>query len=284
MTQRRQMALRLETYAEVRAILAALKNMALAELHRLAELHAHQRIALQTAAQAAADFVGFYPPRPAQRLSRACVVIGSERGFCGDFNTALAKAARDREAAGERVLLVGARLSERAEQIGLRASVVGGASVSEELGVTLEGILGWIESAQRTVEGALRVNAVLQDPEQPRLLERRLMPLPLPRDDAGVPRRAQPPMLTLAPQDLLPALADQALMLALNEAFSVSLIAENRHRLELMEGALHRLDERSAALTRRMHAARQEDITQEIEVIMLSAQALDEDASSDAAL
>ena len=39
MSHRRKMVTRLETYAEVRAILAAMKNMALAELHRLAEVH-----------------------------------------------------------------------------------------------------------------------------------------------------------------------------------------------------------------------------------------------------
>ena len=66
--------------------------------------------------------------------------------------------------------------------------------------------------------------------------------------------------------------------------FSVSLIAENRRRLAHMEGALRRLDETTAVLGRRMHAARQEEITQEIEVIMLSAQALAEEVSARAAL
>lgn len=46
-----------------------------------------------------------------------------------------------------------------------------------------------------------------------------------------------------------------------------------------MEGALRRLDETAAVLGRRMNAFRQEEITQEIEIIMLSAQALAEEES-----
>jgi F-type H+-transporting ATPase subunit gamma len=287
MSARRKMAARLETYGEVRAILAAIKNMALAELHRLAGLHENQRRAMRTVERAAADFVAFHPPSRSEGVLQACIVVGSERGFCGEFNAALAQAASARHAHGERVLLVGSRLAERAAQVELTLEAVLGANVTEELAPTIERVLAWLEEVQRDAPGAVHVSALLQDPDAPHLLQRTLVPLPLSQAPAAAdaaPRTTDPPCLSLPPQDFLRALADQALMLSLHELFSVSLIAENRRRLEHMEGALRRLDETTAVLGRRMHAARQEDITQEIEVIMLSAQALAEEEAARSAL
>lgn len=284
MSARRKMAARLETYGEVRAILAAIKNMALAELHRLAGLHENQRRAMRTVERAAADFVAFYPPRDGEAALQACIVVGSERGFCGEFNAVLAQAASARHAHGERVLLVGTRLAERAAQLDLTLDSVPGANVTEELAPTIERVLAWLERTQDDATGGTtQVSALLQDPDATRLLRRTLVPLPLPAA-AAAPRPASAPQLNLPPRRFLRALADQALMLSLHEVFSVSLIAENRRRLAHMEGALRRLDETTAVLGRRLHAARQEEITQEIEVIMLSAQALSEEASARSAL
>lgn len=276
------MAARLETYAEVRAILSVMKNMALAELHRLAELHENQRHAMRTMERVAADFVTFFPPARVERALHACIVVGSERGFCGEFNAALAQAASARRAHGERVLLVGSRLADRCAEAHLEAEAVLGAQVAEELPPTLERVLAWLERTQReTPAGAVTVSALMQDPDATQLLERTLLPLPLPTrlPGAAAPTHPYPPQLNLASEVLLPALADQALLLSLDEVFSVSLIAENRRRLEHMEGALRRLDETAAVLGRRMNAFRQEEITQEIEIIMLSAQALAEEES-----
>ncbi|MDE3130989.1 MAG: F0F1 ATP synthase subunit gamma [Acidobacteriota bacterium] len=103
---------------------------------------------------------------------------------------------------------------------------------------------------------------------------------PLPVPDNPPRERGYPPRLTLPPARFFTALAEQALLMSLQGAFSLSLIAENRRRLEHMDSALHRLDETTAGLARRVNIYRQEEITQEIEVIMLSAQAL---AARDAA-
>jgi F-type H+-transporting ATPase subunit gamma len=116
------------------------------------------------------------------------------------------------------------------------------------------------------------VKAVYQDPEGSGPVTRVIAPLPLPDKPPQV--RGFPPRLTLTPPEFFGELLEQALLLALQEAFSVSLIAENRRRLEHMDGALRRLDDITAQLARRMNASRQEEITQEIEVIMLSAEAV----------
>jgi len=272
-TRRHQIAARLAGFREVRAILSAMKNIALMELRALAGLLEHQRRAMATIERAAADFLCFHPPPgEAAPAATVCIVIGSERGFCGEFNEAPEAEARAARARGERLLAVGARLAER---LGADdgEGMLAGANVAEELPMVLQQVAAQLVRVQRAAPaGPLHVKAVHQHPDGSGLVTKVIAPLPLPER----PTRPHPyaPRLTLAPQEFFAALVEQALLLSLQEAFSVSLIAENRRRLEQMEGALRRLDDITARLARRLNATRQEEITMEIEVIMLSAEAL----------
>ena len=273
MTRRHELGAKLGGFREVRAILSAMKNIALMELRALAGLLEHQRRAMATIERAAADFLCFYPPPgDAAPAATVCIVIGSERGFCGEFNEALEVEARAVRARGERLLAIGARLAERlgSDDPG---EAVDGANVAEELPVVLQHVAARLVSVQRAAgAGPLHVKAVHQHPDGTGLVSKIIAPLPLPER----PQRPHPyaPRLTLASQEFFAALLEQGLLLSLQEAFSVSLIAENRRRLEHMEGALRRLDDITARLARRLNASRQEEITEEIEVIMLSAEAL----------
>jgi len=272
-TRRHELGAKLGGFREVRAILSAMKNIALMELRALAGLLEHQRRAMATIERAAADFLCFYPPPgDAAPAATVCIVIGSERGFCGEFNEALEAEARAVRARGERLLVIGARLAERlgSDDPG---EAVAGANVAEELPAVLQHVAARLVSVQRAAgAGPLHVKAVHQHPDGTGLVSKIIAPLPLPER----PQRPHPyaPRLTLASQEFFAALLEQGLLLSLQEAFSVSLIAENRRRLEHMEGALRRLDDITARLARRLNASRQEEITEEIEVIMLSAEAL----------
>ena len=70
--------------------------------------------------------------------------------------------------------------------------------------------------------------------------------------------------------DLFSQLVDDYLYFALHEIAYMSLLAENNKRIQHMTGALLRLDERTGELTRQYHLHRQEEITEEIEVILLN--------------
>jgi len=256
----------------VRSLLSAMKNIALMELRALAGLVESQRRAMATIERAAADYLDFHPlpggPAPAGTV---CIVVGSERGFCGEFNAALEREARAATARGDLLLAVGARLGERLDPA--RPAALTGANVAEELPEVLERVAARLVELQRAAPGGpLRVRVVHQNPDGAGTLSRIIAPLPLPERRARA--RPFPPRLTLAPQEFFAGLLEQSLLLALQEAFSVSLIAENRRRLEHMDGALRRLDEITARIARRMNASRQEEITEEIEIIMLSVEAL----------
>ncbi|MDO8311527.1 MAG: F0F1 ATP synthase subunit gamma, partial [Sideroxyarcus sp.] len=72
----------------------------------------------------------------------------------------------------------------------------------------------------------------------------------------------------------LSQLTDQYLYAALHEVFYASLMAENRKRLEHMDSAIRLLEKDEARLRLRYNALRQEEIIEEIEIIMLSAEVL----------
>jgi F-type H+-transporting ATPase subunit gamma len=69
-------------------------------------------------------------------------------------------------------------------------------------------------------------------------------------------------------------LAEEYLYAALSAILCESLAAENDRRLRHMDDALRRLDEHIDALALKGSALRREEITEEIEVILLSADLL----------
>jgi F-type H+-transporting ATPase subunit gamma len=69
-------------------------------------------------------------------------------------------------------------------------------------------------------------------------------------------------------------LAEQYLFAALHALLYSSLMAENQRRIQHMDSAVRRLERTSAELWQRRNILRQEEITEEIEVIMLSVEAL----------
>jgi F-type H+-transporting ATPase subunit gamma len=69
-------------------------------------------------------------------------------------------------------------------------------------------------------------------------------------------------------------LAEQYLFAALHELLYSSLMAENQRRMQHIDSAVRRLERTSAELWQKRNILRQEEITEEIEVIMLSVEAL----------
>ena len=80
MSRRHQLELRLNAYAEVRAILSAMRNVALVELRKLGGQLEHQRRAMSTIERAAGDVMRFYaPPGPAPQQASG----QTHRSRCG---------------------------------------------------------------------------------------------------------------------------------------------------------------------------------------------------------
>ena len=271
MSRRTAVAARLHGLGQVREILGAMKNISLMEIRELSALLSHQRDAIQTIEMAAADFLLFHTPPLPVPIMRICVAVGTERGFCGDFNETLVAPALALRENGEQLLVVGGKLGDHLEAQAL--AILEGASIARELAGVLEGVAARLEHEQAAnIDAPLQVRVLYHDPETDAPVERVILPLPLPRTKP--PRHAFPPRLNLPPMQFMARLAEQAMLMSLQEVFASSLLAENRRRLEHMDNALRRLDRITEDLSRKLNAYRQEDITMEIETIMLSAQAI----------
>jgi F-type H+-transporting ATPase subunit gamma len=271
-SKRREVKARLSTLDEIDGIMVAMKNLALMETRRLATFLATQRRAVATIEGMAADFLSFYPPETSEhpRGPELFLLVGSERGFCGDFNEMVVAAWPQRMAKGGIVIAVGRRLEAKLRDDPRIAAFVDGSGVVEDVQPALLRLARTLDTL-RDQHGATGLQVMYHDDDAGCIVARRLLPLP------AAPARSQyshSPVLNLEPQAFMSGLAEQYLYAALHEVFYSSLMAENRKRLAHMDSAIRRLEKDEAQLRLRYNALRQEEIIEEIEVIMLSAEAL----------
>lgn len=266
---------RLATLDEIGGIMSAMKNLALLETHKLAVFLDTQRRALASIEAAAQDFLDFYSHIYAlpDAMPQTWIVIGSERGFCGDFNDALVQfLAASAPKEETKLLAVGSRLETKLNQDARIAAFVKSHSVVEEVQTTLLQLIETLKKIQQLEPKKFAIiKALYYDDESGNITLRQLLPLALSNQK---PADTYPPLLNFEPAQVLSHLTDQYLYAALHEVFYSSLIVENHMRLEHMNRAIHRLEKDIASLRLRYNRLRQEEIIEEIEIIMLSAEAL----------
>ncbi|GAB5605761.1 F0F1 ATP synthase subunit gamma [Sideroxyarcus sp. TK5] len=279
MSKRMLIQKHLGTLNDIGGIMGAMKNISLMETHKLARFLAHQHRVLAGIEAAAADFLAHYPEtgyRPEDAAPNIIVAIGSQRGFCGDFNESLAQAMRHHWQQGSpaSVLVVGRRLAAKLGREPRIAATLDAPSVAEEVQPVLQRLMDALgELHARAGENKLLTVSVIAHREgENQVGVRSILPAPDPGHTA--PRFAYPPMLNLAAAQFFAGLARHYLWAQMHDVFFSSLMAESRRRLQHMEGAMQRLEEKSGELQRKYNLLRQEEITEEIEIIMLSNEAL----------
>ncbi len=273
MSRRREIETRLKLLDEIREIMSSLKTLALLETRKLARFTAAQRSALEVVEAASADFAGHFPVAAWQPRCGAAVFIllGSERGFCGNYNEALV-AALGGALAGERrrtvVLAVGQRLAGRLPAGLPDVVTLPGADAAEQVEDALLRLLDAVGRCQAEL-GPVALTVLHHEPQQEGIRRRPLFPV-VPGEHPG--RRPGPaPALNLAPRRMFTELLDAYLYAALHVAFYAALAAENHRRMAHLQGAVEHLDRRRAEYALRRNALRQEEITEEIELILLHA-------------
>jgi F-type H+-transporting ATPase subunit gamma len=271
-SKRREVKARLSTLDEIDGIMVAMKNLALMETRRLATFLSTQRRAVATIEGMADDFLGFHGLEAEERLRgpELFLLVGSERGFCGDFNETVLDVWPQRMTEDAIAIAVGRRLEAKLRGDPRIAAFVDGPGVVEDVQPALLRLAKTLDTL-RGQHGATGLQVLYHDDEAGQIVARRLLPLPAP---STRPMYSHPPLLNLEPEVFLSGLTEQYLYAALHEVFYSSLMAENRKRLEHMDSAIRRLEKDEAQLRLRYNALRQEEIIEEIEVIMLSAEAL----------
>jgi F-type H+-transporting ATPase subunit gamma len=271
-----ELSQRLVRLKEISGIMTAMKSLSLVEARKLARFIGHQRRMLDNIEVAAADFLHFFPAESADSGSTLgqpaiLLLIGSERGFCGNFNERVVAAfdALPQWEPAPALLVVGQRLGAKLESRPGVIARLDGSTVTEEVPAVLSRLIDAVHVASRKLarDGAALFSLGHEAEGEPKL--KRLLPISPP---PALPL-SHPPGLQLAPVEFFAELLDQYLLAALYGLLYESLSAESRQRLAHMEHALDRLDETVANLALKRNALRQENIVEEIEVILSSEQA-----------
>lgn len=264
---------RLRTLTDISAILRVMRTLAIMETAKLSRFLASQTQVVKSMEEAAADFLFFYPEfaNPVQSVVTIRLMIGSERGFCGDFNEALlranAKLEADSTSPAPVLMAVGSRLWGKIAPEALDRALAGACTV-EEVQSVISRVIDELNGL--TVKGALRLTVLCQGQDDGAVLSRTLQPFPA--DLTSASRHLQAPILNLAPAAFYSQLAGHYLFAALHEMFYQSLMAENRQRQRHIDNAARRMDQKIAGLNLKLNEARQEEIIEEIEILMLSAE------------
>jgi len=268
MAGRRELERRLHALGDIDTILGVMKNLALMETGKLSHILVAQREMVKSLEATAADFLTFYPQpqRPAVETN-VILMVGSQRGLCGDFNDLLIAALPLVEYNGSAPLKVaiGAKLVGR-----LQADVhLNGPHAVEEIGLVIHTVMEAINTLIASTDGGhpLKLSALCHDPDSGVVMVRPLAPL------SGQTKQFElsenfPPQLNIAPSAFFAQLTEQHLLAAITEVFHRSLMSESHFRLNHIEGASRRMERRTGELKRKQTLARQEEIIEEIEAIL----------------
>jgi F-type H+-transporting ATPase subunit gamma len=271
MSRSRKLQLHIAQMGEIRTILNSMKNLAFIETHKLSRFQIMQGQAVANIENAALDFLKFYPclPKTDDNATRICILMGSERGFCGDFNERLIDAVATDAYSG--IITIGSRLNSRLRS-NLPAVIakLAGANVAEEVPAILNQLIDNINSLQQSYP-ALMVKVIYHESNQ--ISQKQVIP-PFLLSKQGKLPYGYPPILNLEPTVFVSELIDHYLFAVLHEIFYLSLMAENQRRQQHLEGAVQHLDSEMLNLNRKSQNYRQEEITEEIEVILLNAENL----------
>lgn len=269
MARWRELGRRITALGEIGEILGAMRSLAFIEVRRLADGANRRQDAVRAIEAAIFDLAGHFPlVLPEREPTRDVVIaLGSERGLCGDFNNSVAAALADTIAPRNATLfIVGSRLAQLMQEQGTAHHPLSGATVIEDVPQVLAAIVDALEGQARIEADGTFGLLLVHDDDNHGTHAQRILPMP---ELPATPRWRGKPALQLAPRQLYRSLVDHYVFAALQQALLDSLLAENRKRFDQMSGALDRLHERVDALGRARRRARQEAITEEIEVILL---------------
>lgn len=258
---------------DIAKIVRAMRNLSYLETRKLTRFIESQRHVVSGIDEAAHDFLDHHAAllQSIPEAPPVYVLIGAERPFCGNFNEALRDALTARAGAhgGGRLLAVGARLASILAGDPRLVESIGGASAAEEIPGVLTVLVECLNRLT-AAHGPMNLRVLYWDAGTDQIEAVGVLP-PFRKDGiARRPRHAYAPRLNLAPTRFFGLLVEHYLFAELHALLYSSLLAEHQRRIGHLDGALGRIDDRIGALTLTRNRLRQEEITEEIELILLN--------------
>jgi F-type H+-transporting ATPase subunit gamma len=275
MTRRHEIEQQLHSMQDIREIMNSMKNLSLMETRKLSRFLSSQQRVVNSIEQAATDFLTAYPllQSPPSTANEVYILIGSEQGFCGDFNQALIEAfdalVPDKSTNNVSLVAVGMKLYNTLQDHRYLAKALNGPTVGQEVDTVLTELIDAV-TGLHSISGPLSITALHHEHENEHIQITSVLP-PFQNLQNQHKKNTYPPRLQLNPEHFYKTLVDHYLFAALYEMFYTSLMAEHYRRVQHLEGAIDRLEQRAEELGKKRNILRQEEITEEIEVIMLSA-------------
>jgi F-type H+-transporting ATPase subunit gamma len=261
----------LENLDELGNLIGALRSMAASRAREAQDAFEGTRAYRKIIERAITGVAPLVEDKSVPDPSDECVliVVASENGFVGGFNTRIVEHAARARKENEKLLLIGRRGHLTAQEHGLRP----------------DRALSMAARAQEITPLARRVASGLANARAARILSARYRPganfeigetQVLPLDTALLPVDAprEPPLHQLPPRTLLESLAREYLFAELAAALMESLASENGARLRTMDAASHNIDDRLEKLQRKERAARQEQTTSDMLDVVTGAEAV----------
>lgn len=272
MTKIKEIKQRFEILDDLKEIMTAMKSIAYMETKKLSAFSANQGRMVASIKEVAADFLAFYPLSEPETSSSLIVAVGSERGLCGNFNQQVLEAVKGELGLADEqhraIIAVGGRLAMKLQNSVALTSSVKGASFADEIPSVLTqlfDVIGKLSDENGGKFMRVKIIANATGDEEISVTE------PLENLKQEACRYGNPPALTLEPHRFFEGLLRCYLQSMLSQIFYSSLLAENVKRIRHLDGAVDRLERNACELRLRYNQARQEDITEEIEILMMTA-------------
>jgi len=244
-----------------------MKNFALVEIGHLTRTQRYRHHLLEELWKVATLTEGYYPRRTASASPELYVVVGSERGFCGDFNEAVLALRTDLQRAKPAAvfIVVGNALAAKLPASSVDQRLAGPVTADEIEPVLIE-LLRTIAAWQDANESATSISVIANTPSG--VSVGAILPFEPPPMEGS---RHRLPACNLPPEVFVRRFIDQYVDAKLRDVFASSLLSENHARLGHMTAAIARVDENLGELQRRARRERQSEITQEVETLLLAA-------------
>lgn len=279
MTKRSQIKEHLQTLDEIANIMTAMKNLSLIEINKITMFIATQERVIKIINNVGADFLDSYPIYAARmqvEQPTIYILIGSERGFCGSFNENIVQKVGFLENDSEKCIVVGRKLSDKVREYAQIIKIIDGPNAAEEIQSVIVNLIDFLlKSKIYPGQWAIIYNTENHNETHTTLLR--------PFEEFKIESSTHfpfPPVLNQSKENFLLEFSNHYLFSLLYFIFYQSFIAENYQRLHHLENAVGRLEKQKIALKRHLNLLRQEEITEEIQVIMLSAEAIIKELSS----
>jgi len=262
---------RLASLEELDGLVGALRSMAAARAREAQEAFPGTRAYAAIVARAIAEVMPMAggPILAGGAGGRVLLVVTSENGFVGGFNSRLIEHAAGLLQAGEALVVVGRRGQVAAVErnlspdlcLAMTSRMTGVSALARRIAARLSETRG-----VRLVFAGYRPGAAFE------IESRQVLPL---EEGAGqAAGAAAPPLLHLPPEALLAELSGEYLFAALADALMESLASENGARLRTMDAASRNIGEKLERLRRDERVARQDKTTSDMLDVVTGAEAI----------